>query len=87
MKLAKLTKKGETRATLNTFKITSLFKREMKIQNGKLSKIRDHRSTNRRMKLRENRRNIKHFPDKHKVVSTFIHTGNEKGMSEILQAI
>jgi hypothetical protein len=31
MKLAKCTKKGETRATLNTFKITSLFKREMKI--------------------------------------------------------
>jgi hypothetical protein len=30
MKLAKRTKKGETRATLNTFKMTSLFKREMK---------------------------------------------------------
>jgi hypothetical protein len=46
-----------------------------------LGEIGDHRSTNRRMKLKENRRNIKHFADKHKVVSTFIHTSNEKGMS------
>jgi hypothetical protein len=52
-----------------------------------LGKIGDHKTTNRRMQLRENRRNIKHFVDKHEVVSKFIHTSNEKGTSEILQAI
>jgi hypothetical protein len=69
MKLSNPTKKGETRATLNTFKIMSLFKRKMKIQNSRLGKIGDHSSTNRIMKLRENRRNIKLFTDKHKVIT------------------
>jgi hypothetical protein len=54
MKLPNSTKKGERRATLNTFKIMSLIKREMKIQNSRLGKIGDHTSTNRRIKLREN---------------------------------
>jgi hypothetical protein len=39
MKLPNCTKKRETRATLYTFKIMSLIKREMKIQNNRLGKI------------------------------------------------
>jgi hypothetical protein len=72
MKLPNSTKKRETRATLNTFKIMSLIKREMKFQNIRLGKIGDHICTNRRIKLRENRTN------KHKVVTTFIHVGNDQ---------
>jgi hypothetical protein len=84
MKLPNCTKKGETRATLNTFKIMSLIKREMKNQNSRLGNIGDHISTNRRIKLRENRRNIKLFTNKHKVVTTLIHVSNDKGLLEIL---
>jgi hypothetical protein len=51
MELPNCTKKWETRATLYTFKIMSLIKREMKFQNIRLSKIGDHISTNRRIKL------------------------------------
>jgi hypothetical protein len=51
----------------------SLIKREMQIENNRLGKIGDHICTNRRIKLRENRRNIKLFTNKHKVVTTFIH--------------
>jgi hypothetical protein len=70
MKLPNSTKKRETRATLYTFKIMSHIKREMKYQNIRLGKIGDHISTNRRIKLRENRRNIKLFTNKHKVDTT-----------------
>jgi hypothetical protein len=42
----------------------------MKFQNIRLGKIGDHISTNRRIKLRENRRNIKLFTNKHKVDTT-----------------
>jgi hypothetical protein len=66
MKLPNCTKKRETRATLYTFKIMSIIKREMRLKNNRLSKIGDHISTNRRIKLRENRRNIKLFTNKHK---------------------
>jgi hypothetical protein len=59
MKLPNCTKKRETRATLYTFKIMSLIKREMKLQNNRLGKIGDHISATRRIKLREYRRNIK----------------------------
>jgi hypothetical protein len=55
MKLPNRTKKRETRATLNTFYIMSLIKREMKFQNIRLGKIGDHICTNRRIKLRENK--------------------------------
>jgi hypothetical protein len=84
MKLPNHTKKLEMRATLNTFKIMSLIKREMKFQNIRLGKIGDHISTNRRIKFRENRRNIKLFTNKHKVVTTFIHVSNDKGPLENL---
>jgi hypothetical protein len=60
MELPNCTKKRETRATLYTFKIMSLIKREMKFQNIRLGKIGDDISTNRRIKLREYRRNMKH---------------------------
>jgi len=49
MKLPNSTKKQETRATLNTFKIMSLIKREMKFQNIRLGTIGDHTCTNRRL--------------------------------------
>jgi hypothetical protein len=39
MKLPNSTKKRETRATLNTFKIMSLIKREMKFQNIRLDRL------------------------------------------------
>jgi hypothetical protein len=39
----------------------SLIKREMKFQNIRLGKIGDHIWTNRKIKLRENRRNIKNY--------------------------
>jgi hypothetical protein len=39
MKLPNCTKKRETRATLYTFKIMSLIKREMRLKNNRLSKI------------------------------------------------
>jgi hypothetical protein len=42
MKLPNRTKKREMRATLNTFKIMSLIKRDMKFQNIRLGKIGDH---------------------------------------------
>jgi hypothetical protein len=61
MKLPNSTKKQEMRATLNPFKIMSLIKRWIKFQNLRLGKIGDHICTNRRIKLRENRRNIKLF--------------------------
>jgi len=77
MKLPNHIKKRETRAALNTFKIMSLIKRQMKFQNIRLGKIGDHICTNRRIKLRENRRNIKLSTNKHKVVPTFIHASNE----------
>jgi hypothetical protein len=54
MKLPNRTKKRETRATLNTFYIMSLIKREMKFQNIRLGKNGDHIRTNRRIKVREN---------------------------------
>jgi len=54
MKLPNRTKKWETRATLNTFDIMSLIKREMKFQNIRLGKNGDHIRTNRRIKVREN---------------------------------
>jgi hypothetical protein len=69
---------------LNTFKIMSLIKREMKFQNIRLGKIGDHICTNRRIKLRENKRNIKLFTNKHKVVTTFIHVSNDQGPLENL---
>jgi hypothetical protein len=56
----------------------------MKIQNIRLGKIGDHIYTNRRIKLTENRRNIKLFTNKHKVVTTFIHVGNDQGPLESL---
>ena len=84
MKLPNGIKKREMRATLKTFKIMSLIKREMKFQNIRLGKIGDHISTNRRIKLRENRRNIKLFTNKHKVFTTFIHVSNDKGLLENL---
>jgi hypothetical protein len=77
MKLPNCTKKRKTRATLYTFKIRSLIKREMILKNNRLSKIGGHISTNRRIKLRENRRNIKLFTNKHKVITTFIHVSND----------
>jgi hypothetical protein len=77
MKLPNCTKKRKTRATLYTFKIRSLIKREMRLKNNRLSKIGSHISTNRRIKLRENRRNIKLFTNKHKVITTFIHVSND----------
>jgi hypothetical protein len=49
MKLPNSTKKQETRATLNAFKIMSLIKREMKFQNIRLGMIGDHICTNRRL--------------------------------------
>jgi len=58
MELPNSTKKQETRATLNTCKIMSLIKREMKSQDIRSGKIGDHICTNRRIKLRGNRRNI-----------------------------
>jgi hypothetical protein len=61
MRLPNCTKKQKTRATLYTFKIRRLTKREMRLKNKRLSKIRGHISTSRRIKLRENRRNIKTF--------------------------
>jgi hypothetical protein len=82
MKLPNRTKKRETRATLNTFKIMSLIKREMKFQNIRLGKIGDHICTNKGIKLRKNRRNIRLFTNKHKVVPTFIHVSNDKGLLE-----
>jgi hypothetical protein len=84
MKLPNCTKKWEMRATINTFKIMSLIKREMKFQNIRLGKIGDHICTNRRIKLRENRRKIKLFTNKHKVVITFIHISNDQGPLENL---
>jgi hypothetical protein len=39
MKLPNSTKKREMRATLNTFKIMSLIKREMKFQNIRLGRL------------------------------------------------
>jgi hypothetical protein len=84
MKLPNSTKKWETGATLNTFKIMSLIKREMKFQNIRLGKIGDHMCTNRRIKLRENRRNINFFTNKHKVDTTFIHVSNDQGLLESL---
>jgi hypothetical protein len=65
----------------------SLIKREMKFQNIRLGKIGDHICTNRRIKLRENRRNIKLFTNEHKVVTTFIHISNDKGPLENLYVI
>jgi hypothetical protein len=50
MKLPNCTKKWETRATLYTLKIMSLIKREMEFWNIRLGKIKDHISTNRRIK-------------------------------------
>ncbi len=82
MKLPNCRKKREMRA--NTFKIMSLIKTEMKFQNIRLGKIGDHICTNRRIKLRENRRNIKLFTNKHKVVTTFIHGSSDKGLLENL---
>jgi hypothetical protein len=84
MKLPNSVKKRETRATLNTFKIMSLIKREMKFQNIRLCKIGDCICTNRRIKLRENRRNIKLFTNKHKVVTLFTHVANDQGPLENL---
>jgi hypothetical protein len=84
MKLPDSTKKQETRATLNTIKIMSLIKREMKFRDIRLGKIGDHICTNRRIKLRENRRNIELFTNKHKIVATFIHVGNDQGPLETL---
>jgi hypothetical protein len=84
MKLPNYTKKRETKATLYTFKIMSLIKREMKLQNNRLGQIGDHISTNMRIKLRENIRNIKLFTNKHKVLTTFIHVSNDKGPLENL---
>jgi hypothetical protein len=56
----------------------------MKFQNIRLGKIGDCISTNRRIKLRENRRNIKLFTNKHKVVPTFIHVSNDKGLKKFV---
>jgi hypothetical protein len=84
VKLPNSTKKQETRATLNTIKIMNLIKREMKFQDIRLAKIGDQICTNRRIKLRENRRNIEQFTNKHKVVTTFIHVGNDQGPLENL---
>jgi hypothetical protein len=84
MKLPDSTKKQETRATLNTIKFMSLIKREMKFQDIRLGKIGDHICTNRRIELRENRRNIELFTNKHKIVATFIHVGNGQGPLETL---
>jgi DNA-directed RNA polymerase delta subunit len=84
MKLPDSTKKQETRATLNTIKIMSLIKREMKFQDIRFGKIGDHICTNRRIKLRENRRNIELFTNKQNIVATFIHVGNDKGLFKTL---
>ncbi len=77
MKLLNNTKKWETRTTLNTFKIMCLIKREMKFQNIKLGKIGDYIHTNNIIKLKENKKNIRLFTNKHKVVTTFIHVSND----------
>jgi len=61
-----------------------LIKREMKFQDIRLGKIGDHICTNRRIKLRENRRNIELFTNKHKIVTTFMHVGNNQGQLETL---
>jgi DNA-directed RNA polymerase delta subunit len=84
MKLPDSTKKQETRATLNTIKIMSLIKREMKFQDIGFGKIGDHICTNRRIKLRENRRNIELFTNKQNIVATFIHVGNDQGLFKTL---
>jgi hypothetical protein len=67
MKLPNSTKKQEMRATLNTIKIMSLIKRD------EISgyQIGDHICNNRRIKLRENRRNIELFTYKQKISTTF----------------
>jgi len=59
----------------------------MKLQNIRLGKVGDHICTNRRIKVRETRRNIKLFTNKHKVVPTFIHASNDKGPLENLLVI
>jgi hypothetical protein len=75
------TKKWETRATLNTFKIMSLTKREMKFQNIRLGTIGDHICTNMKIKLKKN---INFFTNKHKFFTIFIHVSNDKGPLENL---
>jgi DNA-directed RNA polymerase delta subunit len=84
MKLPDSTKKQETRATLNTIKIMSLIKREMKFQDIRFGKIGHHICNNRRIKLRENRRNIELFTNKQNIVATFIHVGNDQGLFKTL---
>jgi hypothetical protein len=56
----------------------------MKFQNIRLGKIGDCICTNRRIKLRENRRKIKLFTNKYKVVTTFIPVSNDQGPLENL---
>jgi hypothetical protein len=78
MKLPNGTKKWETKATLYTTKIMSLIKRKMRFQDIRLGKIGDHIHTNGRIKLRESRRNIEVFTNKHKIITTFIHVVTTK---------
>jgi hypothetical protein len=79
MKLPNSIKKRETKA-----KIVSLIQRKMRFQDMRLGKIGDHIGTSRRIKLRENRRNIELFTNKHKIITTFIHVGNNQGPLETL---
>jgi hypothetical protein len=84
MTLPNSTKKWEMKATLYTIKIMRLIKRKMRFQDIRLGKIGDHIHTNRRITLRESRRNIELFTNKHKIITTFIHVGNNQGPLETL---
>jgi hypothetical protein len=84
MKLPYSIKKQETKATLYTIKIRNLIKRKMRFQDIRLGKIGDRICTSRRIKLRENRRNIELFTNKPKIITTFIHVGNNQGPLETL---
>jgi hypothetical protein len=61
-----------------------LIKRVVKIQDIRLGKIKGHICIDMRIKLKENRRNIELFTNKHKVVTTFIHIGDDQGPLENL---
>jgi hypothetical protein len=61
-----------------------LIKRVVKFQDIILGKIKGHICTDMRIKLKEKRRNIELFTNKHKVITMLIHIGNDQGPSENL---
>jgi hypothetical protein len=78
------TKKREMKAKLDPLKIMGLIKRVVKIQDIRLGKIKGHICTDMIIKLKENKRNIELFTNKHKVVTMLIHIGNDQGPLENL---